>query len=107
MGRSRWRRLTVDGRAFEWLLPGNELFTGVKHIRIRASGVRGQPLFLDPYPWSLEIRPRSIREAILLALAQGWAPEGREGRPLYLGYHRGHFLVLPGACRFTSEVPLL
>jgi hypothetical protein len=97
----------LDGRVFEWLLPGNELFTGVKHIRIRASGVRGRPIYLDPYPWGLEIRPRSIREAILFALAQGWSPEGPERRPLFLGYHRGHFLVLPDAYRFTVEVPFL
>ena len=75
MGRSKWRKIHVEGIDYVWFLRKNEIWTPNRQIRIRHAVVdRGQELLLCPYAWELEIRPKSIREVILFALMKGWTP---------------------------------
>lgn len=66
------------------------------------SGTKGAPLYLDPYPWDLEIRPKVVAEAIRFAQAHGWVA-GQKGPPIYIGYHDQQFIMLPDKVTTTWE----
>lgn len=87
------RQLVVDGRAFRWVLPGNALdHAELVHLTVFAEE-RGQELWIDPYAWELEIRPKTIAAAIRFALKNGWTP-GTAGAPFRLGHRDGDFFVV-------------
>jgi hypothetical protein len=46
-------------------------------MKILTAGKPGAPhvLFIDPFVWSMETRPRSIAAAIRWARAEGWTAE--------------------------------
>lgn len=68
------RKLVVDGEDFLWHYSGHcplcsdDVFTvgkpGAPHV-----------LYIDPFPWNFEIRPRSIASAIRWAKNDGWSAE--------------------------------
>ncbi|MEM7432522.1 MAG: hypothetical protein AAF351_11385 [Pseudomonadota bacterium] len=97
------RQISVDNRSYVWHLNQNSLVFREAHITIAENGVSGQILYLDPYPWGLEIRPKKVRKAILWAIENGWTP-AKKGPPMYLGFQNGEFFILPGEAKFTHEI---
>ena len=71
------RKIVVDDKAYLWHLNHNAIDTDVlNHITIQQADDRGaDPLYLDPHPWSFQIRPKTIERAIRWALKNGWRPE--------------------------------
>ena len=94
----------VDDETYFWHLNHNSIDTAVpSHITIQKSTGKGQILFLDPYPWSFEIRPKTIENGILWSLKNGWNPEST-GPPFYVGYRKDRFILLPPGAKFTWDV---
>ena len=96
------RKITVRDDVFHWVLRGNTLDDGEKHItvfRVRA----GTPLRIDPFVWEFEVRPKYIAEAIEFALENGWDPEAK-GEPFYVSYREDRFFKLPPGIRFAYEL---
>lgn len=68
------RRIVVDGEEFVWHYDAccpwcsDDVFT---------AGKEGAPhvLFVDPFPWGFEFRPRNVAAAIRWARASGWTAE--------------------------------
>jgi len=97
------RKITVNNQTYLWHLNQNRIDGSPTHVTIGIDGKSGQILFLDPYPWSFEIRPRTIQQAITWALEHGWNPI-KKSPPLYLGYLDDKFFVLPAGVKFTYEL---
>jgi len=103
MTHTQKRKIYLDGIEYEWCIRGNDLWvTSAKHITIYKSGINGRPLYLDPYPWALEIRPKTIKRAIEFANRNGWIPENK-GRPFLIGYLHEEFVVLPEGITSSHE----
>lgn len=101
---SNIRKIVVHGQTFQWFLKGNSLDSGGdKHISVFASRA-GQRLLIDPYAWHIEIRPRTVAEAIRFSLSQGWQPNEVRA-PMYLSRNDDGFYVLPEGVRYSSEIP--
>ena len=97
------RKITVNDQTYLWHLNENSIDFEEYHITIRHEKIAGQILYLDLYSWHLSIRPRTIREAILWALENGWEPK-EKGKPIYVGYPDGKFQLLPEGIRFAYQM---
>ena len=102
MKKTQKRKIVVNGTAYEWCLRGNKIWRDTDHITIYSPTSTGAPIYLDPYPWGLEIRPRTIADAIKFALKNGWEPE-KKGRPFRIGYLHDTFVVLPDGSKNSYE----
>jgi len=88
------RKIVVDGEEFLWhydaccLLCSNDVFT---------AGKAGKPfvLFIDPFPWSFEFRPKNIAAAIKWARTAGWSAERGATRALSFHEKNQRFEWLP------------
>ena len=99
-----WRKIVVNNIEYVWCLPGNGLSDNHGHIIVHINGAsNSQVLYLDTIVWSLEIRPKMVREAIIFALNNSWQPS-QKGNGLYLGYIDNKFIVLPTNIHFTHEL---
>jgi hypothetical protein len=76
------RRIVVDGEELLW--------HGVERcaccMQVLTVGKPGAPyvLFIDPFVWSMEIRPGSVANAVRWARAAGWSPEHGPTRAMAL-----------------------
>jgi|RhiMetdeSRZDD1v2_1073273.scaffolds.fasta_scaffold744297_2 hypothetical protein len=99
------RSIVVDNEPYEWVLRHNSLFVDSdRHIAVYSPSAKGQTLYLDPYAWEFEVRPKTIAEAIRFALSIGWTPKA-VAPPLYLGFRGEQFFRLPEGTRFAHENP--
>jgi len=98
----KWnRRIVVGEETYLWYLKRNETWMDSKHIAIRhLQSPQGQLMLLDFYAFDFELRPRSVREAIEFALANGWMPKGK-AKPLYIGFDNVRFVLLPPGEQYT------
>jgi len=97
-----WRKIVVDGIEYAWCLPGNDGYCD-NHIIVHAKGASNwQVLYIDAVAWSLEIRPKTVENAIKFGLANGWQPKSKESG-FYLGYDND-FIILPQSVLFTHEL---
>jgi hypothetical protein len=97
------RNIVVDNEPYEWVLPKNSLFAdGDRHIAVYSPSATGQTLYLDPYAWEFEVRPKTIAAAVRFALGIGWTPN-RPAPPLYLGFRNGEFFRMPEGVRFAHD----
>lgn len=101
MSKSIKRKIDVQKKDYFWVLDGNTIDGGYDtHIRIHSSKSTKSILYLDPYNWHFEIRPKTIRTAILFALGIGWNPE-EKGNIMYLSMTKeGEFYRLPEGIKF-------
>jgi len=81
MTHTQKRKIIVDNMNYEWCIRGNSFWKDGDHITIYKTGIKGTPIYLDPVPWSLEIRPKTIESAIKFALKANWNP-AEKGKPL-------------------------
>ena len=95
------REIKVLEEEYLWVLDGNTTHGyNEGHIRIHAQKLTKRILYLDPYNWHFEVRPQTIRKAILFAINNGWNPK-EKGAPLYLAMKGdGDFYVLPEGVKF-------
>lgn len=101
--RKSWRKIVVGGVEYAWCLPGNCPCCSDGHLLVHAQGASDrQVLYIDCSVHDLEIRPKTIREAIELALSQGWQPDEKGGGPV-VGMKQGLLVVLPAGLRFSHE----
>ncbi len=75
----------MEGETYNWHLHNNDGWAPDRHVVVQHESGCGQVLLLDHYSWHMEIRPKTIREAILYALANGWAPRSSKG-PMKLSF---------------------
>jgi hypothetical protein len=102
-GRAR-RKIVVDGEPYEWCLRDNSIDKREEqHIAVYAAATNRQTLYLDPYVWEFEIRPRTVADAIRFALGIGWTPKS-PGPPIYLGFRGEQFFRLPDGVRFGYQL---
>lgn len=104
MSRKAKRKITVLNKEYLWVLDGNRI-DGVRpqHIKIHLTGTEKSILYLDPYNWHFEVRPRTIEKAITFALENGWIPE-EKGKTLVVSMNReGEFYILPHGINFWYE----
>ena len=97
------RTITVSDHDYLWVLSGNTIYGKEQHIRVYRQGCQNSILYIDPYAWEFEIRPRQIREAILFALQQEWDPE-QDGSSIYLGMRDGELITLPEGVQFAHQL---
>jgi len=98
------RKIVVDGEDFVWhydahcMACSDDVFT---------AGKPGAPyvLFLDPFPWGFEFRPRNVAEAIRWARAAGWSAEKGPTRALALNEATSSFEWLPDGQRHLACCP--
>lgn len=93
MSKSFKRTIVVSGEIYEWILDGNTIYNSEKWIRIHKGKATKSILFVNPYHWQFEIRPKSIKEAIEFAIGLGWDSE-QSTRNLFLDYGEDGFYVL-------------
>jgi hypothetical protein len=101
MSRAIKKKITVLKIDYFWVLDGNSI-DGTKehHIRIHSNGLTKCILYLDPYNWHFEIRPKTIETAIIFALDHGWIPE-EKGNIMFLSMDDdGSFYELPDGLKF-------
>jgi len=72
MGKPRKRKIIVDQKEYFWVLNSNSI-DGLRdqHIRILRNRNTKSILYIDPYPWHMEIRPKVIESAIKFARSKG------------------------------------
>ena len=95
------RKIVVDDETFAWhydaccVLCSKDVMT---------AGKQGSPhfLFIDPYPWSMEIRPRSVAAAIRWARTAGWTAEHGPTRAMALDDTTQQFRWLVGDQRHLA-----
>ena len=97
------RAISVDDEKYSWCIRGNDVESKASHITIFHPGKRAKQLYVDPYPWELEIRPKTVELAIRYALENGWLTD-KIAHPMYLGYLDDEFIVLPKGVRHTYEL---
>lgn len=104
MARAIQRKIKVLNSEYLWVLEGNSIDAAKeRHIRIHSSKLSKSILYIDPYNWNFEIRPKMIELAILFALQQGWNPE-KSGYDLFISMKEGgEFYRLPEGQRFGFE----
>ena len=101
------RKIVVDGEAFLWhydahcLACSNDVIT---------AGRAALPfvLFIDPFPWDFEFRPKNVAWAIRWARSQGWSPEAGPTRALAFNEQTRELQWLPEGqrhLRCLKEVP--
>ena len=98
------RTITVSDHDYLWVLTGNSIFGKEQHIRVYRQGFQNSILYIDPYAWDFEVRPRQIREAVLFGLQHGWDPE-EGGSGLYIGMRDGELIILPDGVQFAYQLP--
>lgn len=94
------RKITVDGVNYLWHyaahcpLCSDDVFT---------IGIAGKPhvLFVDPFPWSFELKPSSIASAIRWAINNGWTPLKGPTRAMSLDESSQEFVWLSGEKRHS------
>jgi hypothetical protein len=102
MSRALKRKITVLNEDYFWVLDGNSI-DGKKenHIRIHSKKLTKSILYLDPYNWHFEIKPKTIEKAILFAIDNGWSPE-EKGNEMYLSMkNEGELYQLPEGIKFA------
>jgi len=102
MSRAFKRKIKVLNEDYLWVLNGNSIdSTRDHHIRIHKKKSTKSSLYLDPYNWHFEIRPKTIEQAILFALANGWHPEQTD-KVMYLSMkNEGQLYQLPEGIKFS------
>ena len=93
MSKSIKREIIVLGKKYYWTLKGNTVH-GYKetHIKIHADALTKSILYLDPYKWHFQIRPKTIEQSILFAKNNGWIPE-EKGTTTYLSMNDDGTLI--------------
>jgi len=101
MSRAIKRKITVKQEDFFWVLNGNSIDgQNESHIKVHSNKLTKSILYLDPYKWHFEIRPKKIEQAIIFAKDNGWIPE-EKGKTMYLSMtDKGNFYVLPEGVKF-------
>ena len=102
MTQTQKRKIAVDGVEYEWCIRGGGIWTATDHITIYKPKVGGTPIYLDPYPWALEIRPRTVAGVIRFARQGGWVPEDK-GKPFRVGFVNNELVVLPEGIGSSHE----
>ena len=98
------RKIVVDGEPYEWVLRDDSLHGSDRHIAVYSASTKGQTLYLGPYAWEFEVRPRTVSDAIKFALTIGWTPK-TGAPPIYLGFRDDQFFRLPEGVRFAHRTP--
>lgn len=101
MSRAIKREITVLNKENCWVLEGNSIDSAKDHhIRIHSNKSTKSILYLDPYNWHFEIRPKTIEAAIIFAIDEGWNPE-KKGNTMYLSMkNEGELYLLPEGIKF-------
>lgn len=92
------RKITIDGVEYLWHYSGhcpscsNDVFT---------IGLAGKPyvLYIDPFPWSFEIKPSSMAKAVRWAVYKGWTPEKGPTRAMSFDDDKKDYVWLPDGKR--------
>ena len=104
MSKTVKRRISVDGAQYVWVLDGNSINRpNDTHIRVHKEGTTGNILYIDPYNWHFEIRPKFIAEAIRFALNAGWE-DRTKATGIYVAYFDDEFQVLPKGVKFRYQI---
>lgn len=95
MSRSIKRDIEVDSVKYVWVLDGNTTDGfNETHIRVHRVGTTAGILYIDPYSWEFEVRPKFVANGILFAIKSGWDPIGSK-KEMYISYIGGEYSVLP------------
>ena len=101
----RPRKIIVDDEPYEWVLHDNSLSaSGDRHVTVYSPSKKGQTLYVDPYAWEFDVRPKTVADAIRFALSIGWTPTS-VAPPMYLGFRGTQFFRLPEGIRFAHQNP--
>ena len=105
MSRVAKRKIVIDGKKYLWTLKGNYLKGhGEEHlIRVHSEKLTKSILYIDPFSWNFEVRPKLIRKAILFALSIGWNPRIKE-KGFIVSMNEDKFYKLPKGFNFGYEV---
>ncbi len=102
------RKISVDGVNYLWHYSAHCPWCSDDVFTI---GIAGQPyvLFIDPFPWSFEIKPSSIASAIRWASNNGWTPDKGMTRAMSLDDKIEKFVWLSDGqrhlyCQNKSEI---
>jgi len=98
------RKIVVNKEEFYWTLQGNTI-DGAKenHIKIHRNKVTKSILYIDPYDWSFELRPKTIKAGILFALTKGWDPD-KAHTGFIISMKKDVFYVLPEGIHFGYQI---
>lgn len=103
MSRSIKRKVVVLGNEYYWVLNSNSVDSYKEHhIRVHAERDTKSILYIDPYPWHLEIRPKTIERAIDFAILSGWNLSDTK-KAMYISMNNDEFYVLPEGVEFGYQ----
>ncbi len=95
MSRSIKRKIIVSGEKYYWVLNGNSTDSyKERHIRVHAERNTKSILYIDPYQWHMDVRPKTIESAIKFAISSGWNPS-EVIKTMYVSMNNDEFYVLP------------
>ena len=86
-------KITVQGQTYLWHYAAHCPLCSNDVITV---GQEGKPhvLYLDPFPWSFEFRPKAIAEALEWALGRGWSVDKGPTMAMALDDNSGEFVWL-------------
>ncbi len=93
MSRTFKRKIVVLENSYIWTLKNNVIDNENVYIRVFKENYPNSILYIDPYSWYFEIRPKTIMNVIIYALNHGWKPEINNCN-LYIGMDKHGFLTL-------------
>lgn len=103
MSKTNKRKIVVEENEYFWTLENNSICETDRHIKIHKKGITKSILYIDPYDWYFEIRPKMIRKAIIYALTNGWSPEMKDCQ-IYIAMQKNEFYVLPKGIEFSYQL---
>ncbi len=98
------RKITVDGLPLLWHYAAHCVFCRADAITVGVEGER-YFLYIDPFPWGFEFRPRSVADSVRWALAQGWSPALGPTCAMAWDDKRGENVWLPEGARHLADLP--
>jgi hypothetical protein len=87
------RKIEIADHTYLWTLEGNEIYTENRWIIVTLQGTSYSNLYINPYAHAFEIKPSSIKQAVLFARKNGWLPEQNSGE-MRLTFINNHFQII-------------
>ncbi|MDP8175389.1 hypothetical protein [Phocoenobacter skyensis] len=93
MSRVIKRKIKVLDNVYIWTLKRHSIYIKNVYIKVFKENYPNSILYIDPYSWHFEIRPKTIMNAIIYGLDNGWQPE-INNCSLFIGINENGFVKL-------------
>lgn len=84
-------------------MDGDGIDAKESHIRVHKNKFSRKVLYIAPYNWEFEVRPKTIAKAIRFAISIGWGTENKSDK-IYIALINDSFVEFPEGIKFTFEL---